>query len=204
MKTRTSLLLTLALAALLTACGSNDAQKDTSETNTETTAEATPDTDEAEAKELVADDVPAPEGFSFEEKELDGLGTLPLPTGDAWTVEDNPMGKTYYNEALGYTVKIQTQNEGFMEQIKDYTNSYHENNLRDAEQYQEQSRTFGKVAGYSGCVITGTFNNGQPHVTKDYLFFTPTQSTVVQTRTLAKNKDKLEPIGDYMVGNLKK
>jgi hypothetical protein len=202
MQVQTSLL-TLALATLLMACGGNDDKTET--TNTEATA-----TEEAAAKpapddtELVADNVPAPAGFTFDEAELDGLGTLPLPTGDGWAVEDNPYGKTYYNEALGMTVKIQTQKEGYMDQIRDYTDSYHQNNLRDAQGYVENSRTFGKVAGYDGCIITGTFNNGEPHVTKDYLFFTPDQCTILQTRTLEKNKDKLEPVGDHMVGHLKK
>lgn len=187
----------LGLALLLAACGGSDEKKSESAT-AETPAVA--DDSKADGKALVASDVAAPAGFTFERKDLEGIGTMEMPTGSGWTMEDN----TYHNEPLDMTVKIQSQETNNLDVVKEYTQSYFENNQRDAKGYKETNRETGQVNGYVASMLAGTFNNGQPYVTKDYLFFTPEKSVVLQVRINEKNKDKLEPLVDYMASSLKK
>lgn len=188
-----------ALLSLLIACGGSDSEKTTQQSAVSETA-AVSDDDESKGENLIDSDVPAPAGLTFGQKDFEGLGTMALPSGKDWVVED----KIYYNEALDMTVKIQTQNDGFLDMIKEYTEDYYKNNLRDAKDYHETSRKFGQLSGYAGAIMAGTFNNGQPYVTKDFLFFTPNQCTILQVRVNEKDKDKLEPVADYMVASLKK
>lgn len=205
MRKQLTFIAAFALLNLLIACGGSD-EKTTQQADaatTETAAES--DDDESDKGEsLIADDLPAPVGFTFDRKELDGLGTIELPAGKDWSVENNPYGKTYYNETLDMTVKIQTQKEGHLDQMKEYVDSYYQNNLRDAPGYHQTSLRFGQLSGYTGGIMAGEYNNGEPYVTKDFLFFTPTQCTVLQTRINEKSKDKLEPMADYMIASLKK
>ena len=187
----------LALSLLFAACGGSDEKKSALAT-VETSAVA--DDSEADGKALVSSDVAAPAGFTFERKDLEGIGTMEMPTGSGWTMEDN----VYYNEPLDMTVKVQSQEANNLDVVKEYTQSYFENNLRDAPGFKETNRETGQVNGYEAAMLAGTFNNGQPYVTKDYLFFTPEKTVILQVRVNEKNKEKLEPLVDYMAASLKK
>lgn len=188
-----------ALTGLMIACGGKDAENKSAQSAAVET-DAVADDKEADGRVLVADEVAAPAGFTFERKDLEGIGTIDLPTGKDWTNE----GNTYYNESLDMTVNIQSQAANNLDVVEDYTQSYVDNNHRDAQAYKETNRDIGQVNGYVAAMVAGTFNNGQPYVTKDYLFFTPEKTVVLQARVNENDKDKLEALVDHMASSLKK
>ena len=200
MKNSFSKLTVCVLTSLLMACGSGDDNKGGHSPDGQTAAASVADDHAANGNTLVASNVAAPAGFTFDRKDLEGIGTMEMPTGKDWSVEDN----TFYNEALDMTVKIQSQEANNLDIVKEYTQSYAENNHRDAKGFVETKREEGQVNGYVATMLAGKFNNGQPYVTKDYLFFTPEKSVVLQVRVNEKDKDKLEPLVDYMASSLKK
>jgi hypothetical protein len=182
--------------ALLSACGGSGSKKDDKETGKqEDKKESTSSGDE------LISSAAAPAGFTFERKDFEGMGTAEFPSGADWEVENN----TWYNEKLDMTVKTQSHASADMSlQADEYLESYDDVNKRDAPQWKRSSKQPGSINGMPGARVEGTFNNGTAYVVRDYLFFTPNKTAIIQCRIAEKDKDKLNGVVDYIASTFKK
>lgn len=151
----------------------------------------------SDAKEKSTDDLvtnaTAPTGETFKRITAGGA-SFELPTGNGWVQEDN----SFHNAALDMTIVVQSQTENMIGVEKDYLNSYNDNNIRDAENWKRGPEEIGKIKSVEVARLTGNFNNGQPYVTRDYVYFDKAKTVILQVRINEKNKDKLQPMADYI------
>jgi hypothetical protein len=144
---------------------------------------------------------PAPAGVTFERKNFEGLGTIELPAGSGWEANGNAI----YNEKLDMTVEIKSHaSDDMSAMVDEYLESYDDVNKRDAPNWKRSSKQPGTINGMPGARVEGSFNNGTAYVVRDYLFFAPKKTVIIQCRITDTNKDKLQPLIDYIAGSFKK
>jgi hypothetical protein len=151
-------------------------------------------------KELIGK-ISAPAGTSFERKDFEGMGTIELPAGPGWQKE----GNSWYNEKLDMTIVIQSHTSEDMSKMTNaYLNSYNDVNKRDAPNWKRGNEQPGTINGMPGARTEGSFNNGTPYVVRDYLFFAPNRTAIIQCRIAEKNKEQLAGMIDYIARSFQK
>lgn len=144
--------------------------------------------------------VSGPEGITFERQNFEDMGTIELPSGADWKKEGNKL----IHEKWNMIIVVQSHSADIIGIERDYLDSYNDVNIRDAEGWQRGQEDLITLDGLSAARTQGNFNNGDPFVTRDYLFFSKTKAAIVQTRVVEKNKSKLAPVADYIAASFKK
>jgi hypothetical protein len=143
---------------------------------------------------------PALEDITFQRQNFEDMGTIELPAGPDWKKEGNKL----VNEKLNMVIVVQSHSGDMAGIEKDYLDSYNDVNIRDAEGWKRGQEDLITLDGLSAARTQGSFNNGTPFVTRDYIFFDKNKVAIVQTRVVEKNKSKLAPVADYIAASFKK
>lgn len=145
-------------------------------------------------------EVDTPDGFTFERRDLKGIGTIELPTGSDWKKSSGEL----YNKKLDATIAIQHQSGGFSDRQKEYADSYNSVNEESAPKWKRGSDKSGSLSGVPAMITGGTFDDGTAYSVRDILFYAPDETVMLQTRIADENKDKLIPLVDYMGSTFQK
>ncbi len=138
-----------------------------------------------------------PADVAFAREDFEGLGTIELPTGGDWKREGNEI----FNEKWGATIVIQSQPQGMAGMEKDYLDSYNEVNVQDAPAWNRGTEKMGTLAGIKAARTEGSFNNGTAMKTRDYIFFAPAKTAILQMRIAEEAAAQLAPMMDYIAGS---
>lgn len=187
---------TLALGLCLASCGGDGAEKSDGDGTSSTTG-TTDKGGESGGSALLAN--PAKPADLMLQRTNAAGASFELPTGTGWTRE----GDRFHHDDWGMTIVVQSQADGMRDMKKEYLESYNDNNIRDAQGWNRGPETFGTVAGVDGARIGGTFDNGTPHITRDYVYFDKAKTVILQARVIEKNKEKLQPVVDYIATTYK-
>lgn len=147
---------------------------------------------------LVGNPPPASAG-SFTRRSLEGIGTIEWPGGPEWEGSGNQL----YNEALGMTLLIQNQIQGFGGRERAYLESYNQVNTHDAPNWERGPEQLGQVGGVAAARTSGRFHNGTPMVTRDYLFFAAFTTVLLQSRVPATHAEALD-LTDYLASTFRR
>ncbi|RYY18457.1 MAG: hypothetical protein EOO36_08110 [Cytophagaceae bacterium] len=145
------------------------------------------------------DSPPPRPNFPLSRQSLEGIGTIEVPGGPAW----ERQGKVFFNPALGMSLLIQTQINGFSGKEQVYLESYNEVNIRDAPEWERGPEQLGQLAGLPAARTSGRFDNGTPMVTRDYLFFAPFTTVLLQSRVPAEHAEALA-LTDYLASTFRR
>jgi len=144
-------------------------------------------------KQLLSADIKAPAGTTFKRKNI-GVTSFELPAGQDWTMDENYLD----NSKTEMIIIITSQMDGFQDMQKEYMDSYIQNNEIAAPNWKTGDLKFGTVNQLPAGILTGTFNNGTQFITKDFIFYDKSTTTILQARVPEASKDQLEPIVDYI------
>lgn len=143
--------------------------------------------------QLLSTDIKPPAGTTFKRKNI-GVASFELPAGQDWTLDENYLD----NSKTEMVIIITSQMDGFQDMQKEYMDSYIQNNEIAASNWKTGDLKFGTVNQLPAGVLTGTFNNGTQFVTRDFIFYDKSTTTILQARVPEADKDQLEPIVDYI------
>lgn len=132
-------------------------------------------------------------------RSLEGIGTIEVPSGPEW----ERKGNQFYNSALGMSLLIQNQIDGFSGREPAYLESYNQVNLRDAPNWERGPEQLGQLAGHVAARTSGRFNNGTAMVTRDYIFFAPFTTVLFQSRVPAEHAEALA-LTDYLASTFRR
>lgn len=138
-----------------------------------------------------------PAGESFTKRDFEGIGTVELPSGEGWLQEGNVLK----NEKLNMEIVIQSQPQSMIGQEKEYLDAYNDVNVSAAEGWTRGTETMGQIKGVKAARTEGSFNNGTPMATRDYIFFDAGKTAIIQLRAAATNKSMLVQMADYIAGS---
>jgi hypothetical protein len=145
-------------------------------------------------------DTPPPQpNVALSRRSLEGIGTMEVPSGPEWERE----GNAFYNPALGMSLIIQNQINGFSGREQAYLDSYNEVNLRDAPNWERGPEQLGQIAGHVAARTSGRFHNGTEMLTRDYIFFAPFTTVFFQSRVPAEHAEALA-LTDYLASTFRR
>jgi hypothetical protein len=146
------------------------------------------------AKELA--DSAEPTGLTWKRIEVP-FGSLELPVDPGW----NLVGTEVHGKD-GMVITMQEQADITPTQLDEYVASYEEVQRRDAPKYAGKAVAKGAVGGATAARVEGTFDNGEPFVTRDFLLFAKGKVVVIGARIPAAGAAALPGIIDHAVRTL--
>ncbi len=191
---RKNILPLLLSGLLLAACGNSEAVYEKTDTASAPSVSALPGN---APEQVLVTSQPKPAGVNFARENFEGLGTLELPAGGDWKRNGNEITNDRWNA----TILIQSQPQGMAGMEKDFLDSYNDMNVQDAPGWNRGAENMGTIGGLKVARTEGTFNNGTAMHTRDYVFFGPAKTAIVQMRIAEEHLAQLAPMADYIAGS---